>query len=250
MIAVRGLTTESIGAPSTGMSNWNASIDHASRRPQGCACAATAPPRCRRTCRRVARAWRGRARSPCSPDQPTRRASRRPAHRSAARHDRSSPRIRSARSVSSRSLALPRSTTELRLPVVERARERQRDETRLTRRMPRAAASISLSAPARRASRPRPAGPDSYTRPSAPNTRNRSNERREPPVVRHGEHRALEAREGVLAAPRPRRGRGCRSARRAAAASRPRARAAGSGTAPAGRPTGVSNVCSAWRTSP
>ena len=26
MIAVRGLMTESIGAPSTGMSNWNASI--------------------------------------------------------------------------------------------------------------------------------------------------------------------------------------------------------------------------------
>src|SRR6478609_8718698 len=29
MIAVRGLTTESIGAPSTGIANWNASIDQA-----------------------------------------------------------------------------------------------------------------------------------------------------------------------------------------------------------------------------
>ncbi len=29
MIAVVGLTTESIGAPSTGMANWNASIVHA-----------------------------------------------------------------------------------------------------------------------------------------------------------------------------------------------------------------------------
>ena len=29
MIAVCGLTTESIGAPSTGIANWNASIDQA-----------------------------------------------------------------------------------------------------------------------------------------------------------------------------------------------------------------------------
>ena len=39
-----------------------------------CACAARARPRCRRTCRRDARAWRGRSRSPCSRVQPTRQA--------------------------------------------------------------------------------------------------------------------------------------------------------------------------------
>ncbi len=59
----------------------------------------------------------------------------------------------------------------------------------------------------------------------------------EPAVVRDGEHGPLEPRESRLRALRPRRGRGCRSARRAAAGSCPTARAAGSGTAPAARPT-------------
>ena len=59
----------------------------------------------------------------------------------------------------------------------------------------------------------------------------------EPAVVGDGDDGAGELRPGRPRAPRPTRGRGCRSARRAAAAWRPTARAAGSGSAPAGRPT-------------